>query len=550
MALPFWPLVGVLVVVLYLLQRPPASSLGHIPTVKYNAYLPNFINRLIYYPKAASMISEGYQKYKDSPFRLLTGDGEVIVLPVKYQDELRHLPPSKLSSLHAQYENALGQYTNIIINTLLPSMTVRKKLTPSLGTDIVWFPYSQLQDPKRLIYIELGRVVPGVIDELRIAFDTALPGGEDTWIRINPCDLFTRLIALSTSRMMAGDALRENEEWLNVASNYAVNVGITILLLRPVPKYLRPIVAPFLPTVRTMKKQLRFAKDLFIPMIHERRLAEQVKDPNYTKPDDFLQWMMDLSEEKNEVLDPDTLAHHMLLLVTLAVTHTSTMALCHCLFDLVTRPEYIEPLREEMTRTLPDGWYKATQAALKDQARLDSFLRESQRFAPPGELSFHRIVKEPITLHDGLVLPVETHICFAAGPISKDAAFIKNPITFDGFRWCHNPQDRFVLTPELAETAAMPNGAGQEMHAEKPSSAHFVSITNTNMHFGFGLQACPGRFFAANTLKAILSRIILDYEFKFVKDLDGKRPGNLVVGEHILPSMNTEMLFRKRPIGL
>jgi hypothetical protein len=32
--------------------------------------------------------------------------------------------------------------------------------------------------------------------------------------------------------MMAGDVLRENEEWLNVASNYAVNVGITILLLR------------------------------------------------------------------------------------------------------------------------------------------------------------------------------------------------------------------------------------------------------------------------------------------------------------------------------
>ncbi|KAJ5251401.1 hypothetical protein N7489_001811 [Penicillium chrysogenum] len=549
----FWPLIGVLFVVLYLLQRPPASSLRHIPTVKYNAYLPNFINRLIYYPKAASMISEGYQKYKDSPFRLLTGDGEVIVLPVKYQDELRHLPPSKLSSLHAQYENALGQYTNIIINTLLPSMTVRKKLTPNLG-----------------------RVVPGVIDELRAAFDTALPGCEgvickhylvgptmqtniqlltevlktDTWIQINPCDLFTRLIALSTSRMMAGDVLRENEEWLNVASNYAVNVGITILLLRPVPKYLRPIVAPFLPTVRKMKKQLRFAKDLFIPMVHERRLAEQVKDPNYTKPDDFLQWMMDLSEEKKEILDPDTLAHHMLLLVTLAVTHTSTMALCHCLFDLVTRPEYIEPLREEMTRTLPDGWYKATQAAFKDQARLDSFLRESQRFAPPGELNFHRIVKEPITLHDGLVLPVETHVCFAAGPISKDAAFIKNPITFDGFRWCHNPRDRFVLTPELAKTAAVPNGAGEDMHAEKQSGAHFVSITNTNMHFGFGLQACPGRFFAANTLKAILSRIILDYEFKFVKDLDGKRPGNLVVGEHILPSMNTEMLFRKRPIGL
>ncbi|CAI7589195.1 unnamed protein product [Penicillium crustosum] len=526
--LPFWPLVGVLVVVLYLLRRPPASSLRHVPTVRYNAYLPDFINRFIYYPKAASMISEGYEKYKDTPFRLLTGDGEVIVLPVKYQDELRHLPPSKLSSLHAQYENALGQYTNIIINTLLPSMTVRKKLTPSLS-----------------------RVVPGIIDELRAAFDTALPGCEDAWIRINPCEMFTRLIALSTSRMMAGDVLRKNKEWLNVASNYAVNVGITILLLRPVPKYLRPIVAPFLPSVRTMRKQLRYAKDLFIPMVHERRLAEKAKDPNYIKPDDFLQWMMDLGGERDEELEPETLAHHMLLLVTLAVTHTSTMALCHCLFDLVTRPEYVEPLREEMCRTLPDGWYNATQAALKDQSRLDSFLRESQRFAPPGELNFHRIVKEPITLHDGLVLPVETHVCFAAGPISKDAAFIKNPMVFDGFRWCHDPRDRFVLTPELARSDAMANGAGEDIHVQKlMPGAHFVSITNTNMHFGYGLQACPGRFFAANTLKAILSRIILDYEFKFLHDLDGKRPRNLVVGEHILPNMTTEMLFRKRPIGL
>ncbi|KAJ5181178.1 Small-subunit processome Utp12 [Penicillium cf. griseofulvum] len=397
---------------------------------------------------------------------------------------------------------------------------------------------------------EEAQVVPGIIDELRAAFDATLPGCEDTWIRIKPGEMFTRLIALSTSRMMAGDILRKNEEWLKVASNYAVNVGITILLLRPVPKFLRPIVAPFLPSVRKMKKQLRFAKNLFIPMIHERRLEQQAKDPNYTKPNDFLQWMMDLGEEKNENLGPDTLAHHMLLLVTLAVTHTSTMALCHCLYDLVTRPEYLEPLREEMSRTLPDGWYKATQASLRDQSRLDSFLRESQRFAPPGELNFHRIVKEPITLHDGLVLPVETHICFAAGPISKDDAFLKNPIAFDGFRWCHNPQDRFVLTPELAGPA-MSNGAGEKMQAKKPiSSAHFVSITNSNMHFGFGVQACPGRFFAANTLKAILSRLILDYEFKFVKDLGGKRPANLVVGEHILPSMSTEMLFRKRPIEL
>ena len=207
----------------------------------------------------------------------------------------------------------------------------------------------------------------------------------DTWIQINPNELFTRLIALATSRVMAGDVLRRNEQWLNIASSYTKNIGITVILLRPFPAYLRPLVALFLPSVQQMKKQLRFAKDLFAPMVHERRQAALANDPEYTSPDDFLQWMIDLGEEQGETLDPELLAHHMLLLVTLAVVHTSTMALCHNIYDLIVMPEYLEPLREEMKRTLPDGWYKGTQAALVEQHRLDSFMRESQRFGPPGE---------------------------------------------------------------------------------------------------------------------------------------------------------------------
>lgn len=35
---------------------------------------------------------------------MLTGDGELIVLPVKYLGELKHLPPAVISSLDAQFE--------------------------------------------------------------------------------------------------------------------------------------------------------------------------------------------------------------------------------------------------------------------------------------------------------------------------------------------------------------------------------------------------------------------------------------------------------------
>lgn len=195
--------------------------------------------------------------------------------------------------------------------------------------------------------------------------------------------MFARLISRATSRILAC-SLRHNEQWLDIASNYSINVGITILILRPFPNFIRPFIAPFLPSVRQMKKQLQVAKSLVIPMINERRAAEATNDPDYVKPDDFLQWMMDMAEDEQD-LDPEALAHHNLILMSMAVVHTSSIALCQLIYDLIQRPEYIEPLREEIMLTLGDGWDNATKASFDAQKRLDSFLRESQRWGPPGE---------------------------------------------------------------------------------------------------------------------------------------------------------------------
>ncbi|KAJ5323672.1 hypothetical protein N7476_002272 [Penicillium atrosanguineum] len=522
-----WPLLGVLFVY-FCLQKRSHPALRRIPYVKYNAYMPDIFNRLIYYPKAKSMIYRGYEKYKDSPFRMLTGDGEVVVLPVKYAAELKHLAPSVLSSLDAQFENALGHYTNIVINSYLPSQTVRKRLTPNLA-----------------------RVVPWVIDELRYAFETGLPDcEEDKWTAFQPQELFVHLISRATSRVMAGESLRRNEEWLNTAGKYSVNVGLCVILLRPFPNFFRPFIAPFLPPVRQMKRQLQFTKDLFVPIINERREAEAANDPGYVKPDDFLQWMIDGAEDEQDQ-NPEALAHHMLLLMSLAVVHTSTMAMCHFLYDLIHRPEYLGPLREEIAQTLPDGWENATKASFEAQRRIDSFLRESQRFGPPGELSFHRIVKEHLTLSDGLIIPKGTHICFPSGPMSKDPSFIANPRPFDGFRWSQDASDRNALdASDAVENAISLNGKQYNATLAPLTSTSFVSISPSNMHFGFGRQACPGRFFAVNTIKAILSRLIMEYDFKFDDCQAGQRPVNWAVGEHVLPNTSPVVLIRKRSIGL
>ncbi|KAJ5708917.1 hypothetical protein N7493_010251 [Penicillium malachiteum] len=534
-----WPLLGALLVY-FLLRWKTDSRLKHIPIVRFYKYLPDMFNRMIFYPWATWLIDSGYQKYKDAPFRILTGDGELVVLPVKYLPEMKHFPPTVVSSLDAQYENALGDYTNIIINSALPSKTVRRRLTPNIA-----------------------RVIPWVIDELHYAFNTAIPECEDDWVSIKPHQMFVRLVARATSRVLAGDVLRRNEEWLNTASSYPVNVGITILILRPFPTWLRPLIAPFLPSVRQMKAQLHFVKSLFIPMINERWVAKEKalaeNDPGYVPPDDFLQWMLDMAVDEKDK-DAEILAHHMLLLMSLAVVHTSSMAMCHALYDLLLMPEYLGPLREEINETLPGGWDNATKSSLDNQVRMDSFLKESQRFGPPGELSFHRIVMKSFTLSDGLFVPEGTHICFAAGAISKDPAFVANPLAFDGFRWCQNPKDRnaletFTRHGEGSGEKQQIIGAEQETTDDSKSapilstSNKFVDITAPSMHFGAGFQACPGRHFASCSIKAVFSKIIMDYDFKYEDGRDNRKPASMWVGEQILPNTSTPVMFRKRAIA-
>jgi len=49
----------------------------------------------------------------------------------------------------------------------------------------------------------------------------------------------------------------------------------------------------------------------------------------------------------------------------------------HALFHLSSKPEYIQPIREEVEAVIAeDGW---TKVAMTRMRKLDSFLKESQR---------------------------------------------------------------------------------------------------------------------------------------------------------------------------
>ena len=79
---------------------------------------------------------------------------------------------------------------------------------------------------------------------------------------------------------------------------------------------------------------------------------------------------------------PEKLAGRTLIL-TLAASHSTSMAACQALFQMWQYPEYFSELREEVTRVVAEdrGWRKTT---LTKMWKLDSFIKESQRLHPPS----------------------------------------------------------------------------------------------------------------------------------------------------------------------
>ena len=75
------------------------------------------------------------------------------------------------------------------------------------------------------------------------------------------------------------------------------------------------------------------------------------------------------------------------------------------------------------------------------------------------------------------------------------------------------------------------------------STFTYVDISNS-LHDLYAMLS-PGRFFAANELKAMLGYIVLNFDVKL--EGDGKRPENVHRGPTVVPSPSARVFFRKRP---
>jgi len=259
------------------------------------------------------------------------------------------------------------------------------------------------------------------------------------------------------------------------------------------------------------------------PVIEERLSKERELGPDWPgKPNDLISWLLEIAEGEERTVPSLTLR---ILTTNMAAIHTSSMAFTHALFDLTTYPEHLLPMREEAERVVKEeGW---TKAALNNMVKIDSFLRESQRINTGPLLMVRRVVaKDGFRFSNGTILPHGAYLTVAARPTHYDNLNYEDATTFDGFRFAR----------ERAEHH--PNGS-QDIFKR-----HMISTAVDHLAFGAGKHACPGRFFAATELKAMMAHLVINYDVK--AEVEGVRPPDKVFAQRITPSATGKVYFRKR----
>lgn len=105
-----------------------------------------------------------------------------------------------------------------------------------------------------------------------------------------------------------------------------------------------------------------------------------------------------------------------------------------------------------------------------------------------------------------------------------------------------------VLDPEVTPDPYNFDGLRHYYNRGKPGEAHkhqFATTSDNNIHFGHGKFSCPGRFMAGNSIKMIISNILLDYELRFPKGVT-TRPPNVCLHEYVFPNPEAKIEFKQR----
>ncbi|KAL2135133.1 hypothetical protein VTI74DRAFT_9726 [Chaetomium olivicolor] len=474
------------------------SSLAKIPVVGESLGTDEKKRQAFLY-RAADIYQEGYRKFKNSVFRVITPNKfNIIVVPPKFLNELRKLPDDVVSFDDAISQTMHTKYTKLIIGETLVPHTIKTSLTPALV-----------------------RLSPAIAEEVQDSICRELPPCDD-WTAVNINHKLLRIVALVSGRIFIGSELSRSEEYLDAAINYTLELMAARRALDRVRPWLRPFLGYRIPEVKKLDQRLIQADKFLQPIVAARRA---MKDGN--KPDDMLQWLMD-GQGKFKEYSTEELARIQLAISFVAIL-TTTLTATNVFYNLAAYPEYIPELRDEIRTVLSEHDVVFSSLALQAMKKLDSLLKETMRLYPANAVSFRRMVNKTFTLSNGQVIPAGVVIEVPSAATGRDPEIFPDPDTFDPWR--------FARIREQARAAGEVEAAAQNQ---------FVSANPHVLTFGYGRHICPGRFFAANEIKMIVANFVMAYDMKLPEGVTERYP-NRCVGSASSPDPTKQLLFKRIP---
>ncbi|KAI1470984.1 cytochrome P450 [Daldinia caldariorum] len=486
--------------VLILISRPTSCIPIH---GSHWWFEPTFVLQTRFIHNARGIISSGYAKFKDKPFVVRRYDVDITVLPHKYLGELRLIPSSKLSGVRAQIDNLVHRWTHttLMMESDLHFRVLQNKLTAEL--------------PK---YLDMA------IEEAEYGWALDVPQSEE-WMEVDIQQMMRNLVARMTSRIFLGLPTCRDLEWLELAIKFPVDTFTTAFTLRRFPPWLHAVIAPLIPARYRLRNRMKKALDILSPTIaqYRREKVPGSDGEHISKGDTLLEWMIDHANEKE--LQPLEMSTRQCIL-TLASIHTTSMTVTNVILDLCAHPEWFPVLLDEIYVTTVELGILGAGTGVKEWLprleKLDSFIVECQRFNPPILLAPQRVAMVPLKLHDGTEIPKGSRISWAANDHLNDPCVTPDPSTFDPMR------------------------SYRKRHSELDQrNKHLAGQTDiNNLTFGYGKLACPGRAFAVGEIKAMLVKLLSEFEFRYP---EGKaRPENMYVDENVFPDPSATIMMRKK----
>ncbi|RLL97466.1 hypothetical protein CFD26_105355 [Aspergillus turcosus] len=439
--------------------------------------------------QSEQLIKEGFEKASartitvqaKNGFRIVTDTGVTLILPVQYLKDVRDAD-------HLSFTD----FTEDIFHSHIRGFEAFR-------------PNSMLHEA---IHLHLNRSLGNLVrplSETTTAKLKAVWTDNSEWHPVAVMPTIVEMFTEISSRIMLGEELYKNTDWLETIEDFNVDSYNAINALRLWPKRLRPLVANLMPSVRQVRREVRRARQIINPVVEQRRISRDTAVARCEEPPqwtDSLGWIDEAATKTGQAYDPGVAQ----LGLSLGSINTAADMVTQLIFDLCGRDQLTSDLRTEIITVL----------------REEGVLNKSTLYRLKLlDIMVTRVAQQQVQLRDNIVIPKGGSVAISNYEMrSANSPIHENADTFDGYRFYNLRRKTGVET-----------------------WTQFVSTGPKHLGFGFGQYACPGRFFAADAIKVFMCHVLLKYDFRLVGD---SRPEPSTAGFSLMANATASIAIRRR----